>query len=276
MRDELVWIDCEMTGLDLGSDKLIEIAALVTDAELNILGDGIDVVIHADDAALSSMIDVVTEMHSRSGLINEVKASVVDVATAEAMVLDYIGEHVKQPKTAPLAGNSIATDRSFIARDMPTLDSFLHYRMIDVSSIKELCRRWYPRIYFGQPAKGLTHRALADIHESIRELQFYRRTAFVPPPGPPTSEIAAVAAELGNEADAPEENDSADEATEPLVSTSPRLCPLGGRGHGGCSSAGRASGCDPECRGFESRHSPHRSEVVISPSDLLLWKGPCD
>ena len=211
VRDELVWIDCEMTGLDLRSDKLIEIAALVTDADLNILGDGIDVVIHADDAAMSSMIDVVAEMHSRSGLIDEVKASAVDLATAETMVLDYIGEHVKQPKTAPLAGNSIATDRSFIARDMPTLDSFLHYRMIDVSSIKELCRRWYPRIYFGQPAKGLAHRALADIHESIRELQFYRRTAFVPPPGPATSEIAAVAAELGNGADAPETNDSADE-----------------------------------------------------------------
>ena len=211
MRDELVWIDCEMTGLDLHSDKLIEIAALVTDADLNILGDGIDVVIHADDAALSSMIEVVAEMHSRSGLIDEVKASAVDVETAEMMVLDYIGEHVKQPKTAPLAGNSIATDRAFIARDMPKLDSFLHYRMIDVSSIKELCRRWYPRIYFGQPTKGLAHRALADIHESIRELQFYRRTAFVPPPGPPTSEIAAVAAELENGADAPEENDSADE-----------------------------------------------------------------
>ena len=201
-----------MTGLDLSSDRLIEIAALVTDAELNVLGDGVDVVIHADDAVLSSMIDVVAEMHARSGLVEAVKASTVDVATAEAMVLDYIGEHVKQPKTAPLAGNSIATDRSFIARDMPKLDSFLHYRMIDVSSIKELCRRWYPRIYFGQPAKGLAHRALADIHESIRELQFYRRTAFVPPPGPPTSEIAAVAAELGNEADAPDANDSADEA----------------------------------------------------------------
>ena len=200
-----------MTGLDLHSDKLIEIAALVTDADLNILGDGIDVVIHADDAALSSMIEVVAEMHSRSGLIDEVKASAVDVETAEMMVLDYIGAHVKQPKTAPLAGNSIATDRSFIARDMPKLDSFLHYRMIDVSSIKELCRRWYPRIYFGQPTKGLAHRALADIHESIRELQFYRRTAFVPAPGPPTSEIAAVAAELENGADAPEENDSADE-----------------------------------------------------------------
>ena len=200
-----------MTGLDLGSDKLIEIAALVTDADLNVLGDGIDVVIHAEDAALSSMIDVVKDMHSRSGLTNEVRASVIDLATAEAMVLDYIGEHVKQPKTAPLAGNSIATDRSFIARDMPALDAFLHYRMIDVSSIKELCRRWYPRIYFGQPPKGLAHRALADIHESIRELQYYRRTAFVPLPGPSTSEIAAVVADLQGEADTEEEIDSADE-----------------------------------------------------------------
>ena len=208
VRDELVWIDCEMTGLELGSDKLIEIAALVTDADLNILGDGVDVVIHADDAALSSMVEVVAEMHSRSGLTREVQASTVDIATAEAMVLDYIGNYVKQPKTAPLAGNSIATDRGFIARDMPTLDSFLHYRMIDVSSIKELCRRWYPRIYFGQPAKGLAHRALADIHESIRELQFYRRTAFVPPPGPSTSEIAAVAASLGGKEDASEASDS--------------------------------------------------------------------
>ncbi|KQH79281.1 oligoribonuclease [Mycobacterium gordonae] len=211
MRDELVWIDCEMTGLDLGSDKLIEIAALVTDADLNVLGDGIDVVIHADDAALSSMIDVVKDMHSRSGLTNEVRASAVDLATAEAMVLDYIHKHVKAPKTAPLAGNSIATDRSFIARDMPALDAFLHYRMIDVSSIKELCRRWYPRIYFGQPPKGLAHRALADIHESIRELQYYRRTAFVPQPGPATSEIAAVVADLQGETDTEEEIDSADE-----------------------------------------------------------------
>lgn len=200
-----------MTGLDLGSDKLIEIAALVTDADLNILGDGIDVVIHADDAALSSMIDVVKDMHSRSGLTNEVRASAVDLATAEAMVLDYIHKHVKAPKTAPLAGNSIATDRSFIARDMPALDAFLHYRMIDVSSIKELCRRWYPRIYFGQPPKGLAHRALADIHESIRELQYYRRTAFVPQPGPATSEIAAVVADLQGETDTEEEIDSADE-----------------------------------------------------------------
>ena len=209
VRDELVWIDCEMTGLDLSSDKLIEIAVLVTDADLNILGDGVDVVIHADDAALSSMVDVVTQMHTRSGLIEEVRASTVDLATAEKAVLDYVRQHVKQGKTAPLAGNSIATDRGFIARDMPALDSFLHYRMIDVSSIKELCRRWYPRIYYGQPAKGLAHRALADIHESIRELQYYRRTAFVSPPGPTTSEIAAVADELGVPAADAGEMDSA-------------------------------------------------------------------
>ena len=183
VREELVWIDCEMTGLDLGKDRLIEIAALVTDGELNVLGDGVDVVIRTDDDALSGMIEVVSEMHTRSGLIDEVRSSTTDLAQAEAMVLDYVKAHVPQAKTAPLAGNSIATDRGFIARDMPALDDYLHYRMIDVSSIKELCRRWYPRIYFGQPEKGLTHRALADIQESIRELQFYRRTAFVPPPG---------------------------------------------------------------------------------------------
>jgi oligoribonuclease len=211
VRDELVWIDCEMTGLDLKTDLLIEIAVLVTDADLNILGEGIDVVIHADDGALSSMIPVVTQMHTRSGLIEEVRASAVELAEAEEQVLDYIRSHVKQAKTAPLAGNSIATDRGFIARDMPKLDDYLHYRMIDVSSIKELCRRWYPRIYFGQPEKGLAHRALADIHESIRELQYYRRTAFVPPPGPSTSEIAEIAAELGPPNDAADDIDSAAE-----------------------------------------------------------------
>ncbi|HLR98123.1 oligoribonuclease [Mycolicibacillus parakoreensis] len=209
MRDELVWIDCEMTGLDLSSDKLIEIAAVVTDSDLNVLDEGIDIVIHADDAALDSMIDVVTDMHTRSGLIEEVRASTVDVATAQQRVLDYLRRHVKHAKTVPLAGNSIATDRGFIARDMPELDAFLHYRMVDVSSIKELCRRWYPRVYFGQPAKGLAHRALADIRESIRELQFYRRTAFVPPPGPSTSDITAVSAQLGAPAEAPGKTDSA-------------------------------------------------------------------
>ncbi|MGV0992141.1 MAG: oligoribonuclease [Mycobacterium sp.] len=207
MRDELVWIDCEMTGLDLGSDRLIEIAALVTDADLNVLGEGIDVVIHADDAALNGMVDVVARMHSRSGLTEEVRASKVDLATAEEMVLDYIRSHVKQAKTAPLAGNSIATDRGFIARDMPKLDEYLHYRMIDVSSIKELCRRWYPKIYYGQPEKGLAHRALADIEESIRELRYYRSTAFVAAPGPSTSEIAEAVVRL----DEPAETDSADD-----------------------------------------------------------------
>ena len=200
-----------MTGLDLKTDLLIEIAVLVTDADLNILGDGIDVVIHADDDVLSSMIPVVTEMHTRSGLIEEVRASTVDLAAAEGLVLDYIRSHVKQAKTAPLAGNSIATDRGFIARDMPKLDDYLHYRMIDVSSIKELCRRWYPRIYFGQPEKGLAHRALADIHESIRELRYYRRTAFVPPPGPSTSDIAEIAAGLGPPNDDSQVIDSAAE-----------------------------------------------------------------
>lgn len=209
VRDELVWIDCEMTGLDLKSDVLIEIAVLVTDADLNILGDGLDVVIHADDEALSSMVDVVKQMHARSGLTEEVRRSTVDLATAEEMVLDYIRGHVKQAKTAPLAGNSIATDRGFIARDMPKLDDYLHYRMIDVSSIKELCRRWYPRIYFGQPEKGLAHRALADIHESIRELKYYRSTVFVSQPGPSTSDIAAIAAALGPRSDTTADTDSA-------------------------------------------------------------------
>ena len=209
VRDELVWIDCEMTGLDLRSDRLIELAALVTDAELNVLGDGIDIVIHTDDAALDGMVEVVARMHSSSGLTEEVRASTIDVATAEELVLDYIRGHVKGAKTAPLAGNSIATDRGFIARDMPTLDDYLHYRMIDVSTIKELCRRWYPRIYFGQPEKGLAHRALADITESIEELRYYRRTAFVPQPGPSTSEIAEAVAELAGTGETAAETDSA-------------------------------------------------------------------
>ncbi len=185
-----------MTGLRLDSDKLIEVAALVTDSDLNILGDGVDIVIHADDEALAAMPPVVADMHERSGLTEEVRRSTVTLAEAEQQVLDYIRAYAPVAGTVPLAGNSIATDRGFIARDMPALDSHLHYRMIDVSSIKELCRRWYPRIYFGQPEKGLTHRALADIKESIRELEYYRRTAFVTPPGPSTTEIAAVAAQL--------------------------------------------------------------------------------
>ncbi|WP_227980433.1 oligoribonuclease [Nocardia spumae] len=212
MSDKLmVWMDCEMTGLRLDSDKLIEVAALVTDSDLNILGDGVDIVIHADDDALAAMPPVVQEMHAKSGLTEEVRRSTVTMEEAQQQVLDYILRFVPTPGTVPLAGNSIATDRGFIARDMPELDAHLHYRMIDVSSIKELCRRWYPRIYFGQPEKGLAHRALADIQESIRELQYYRRTAFVPAPGPSTAEIATIAAQVSaGSADAEQSGTPAD------------------------------------------------------------------
>jgi oligoribonuclease len=196
VADLLVWIDCEMTGLDLGKDKLIEVAALVTDPELRVLGEGVDLVIHADDAALDAMPPVVRDMHAKSGLTEEVRRSTITMSQAEEIVLAYVQEFVPNPRTAPLCGNSIATDRGFLARDMPALDDFLHYRMIDVSSLKELCRRWYPRVYFGQPAKGLAHRALADIRESIRELEYYRRTIFVPLPGPDVEAAKAIAAEL--------------------------------------------------------------------------------
>ncbi|TDV52006.1 oligoribonuclease [Actinophytocola oryzae] len=191
-----MWIDCEMTGLDLSKDALVEIAVLVTDSELNIIDEGVDIVIHADDAVLDTMPDIVREMHANSGLTPLVRASAVSVAEAELQVLDYVRGHIPDPRTAPLCGNSIATDRGFIARDMPALDAHLHYRMIDVSSIKELCRRWYPRIYYAQPDKGLTHRALADIKESIRELRYYRGTAFVPQPGPSSDQAKAVAEAL--------------------------------------------------------------------------------
>jgi oligoribonuclease len=196
VNDRLVWIDCEMTGLDLRHDALIEIAALVTDGELRVLGDGIDLVIHADEAQLAGMPDVVREMHARSGLTEEVRRSHVTLREAEEQVLAYVREHVPEPRTAPLAGNSIATDRGFLTRDMPELDAHLHYRMIDVSSIKELCRRWFPRVFYAKPEKGMAHRALADILESIRELDYYRRTLFVPPPGPTSEEAQAVAASL--------------------------------------------------------------------------------
>ncbi|OAV76590.1 oligoribonuclease [Dietzia sp. 111N12-1] len=185
-----------MTGLDIKSDALVEIAALVTDSELNVLGDGIDIVIHAPDTELDEMVPVVRDMHASSGLTEEIRESTVTVAEAEERVLAYIREWVPVAGSAPLAGNSIGTDRGFLARDMPELNSYLHYRMIDVSSIKELCRRWYPRIYFGQPEKGMSHRALADIKESIRELAYYRATAFVPQPGPTSDEVKQAAADL--------------------------------------------------------------------------------
>jgi oligoribonuclease len=196
VSDRLVWIDCEMTGLDLQRDALIEIACLVTDSDLNVLGEGVDVVIHADEAALAAMPDVVRDMHARSGLTEEVRASRVALADAEQQVLAYVRKHVPDARTAPLAGNSIATDRGFLTRDMPELDAHLHYRMVDVSSVKELCRRWFPRVFYAKPEKGLAHRALADIRESIRELAYYRQTLFVPAPGPSSEEAQAVAARL--------------------------------------------------------------------------------
>jgi oligoribonuclease len=196
VTDRLVWIDCEMTGLDLGRDALIEIAVLVTDGDLRVLGEGVDLVIHADETALAGMPEIVREMHERSGLTDAVRASTVTIAEAEQLALDYVRQHVPDARSAPLAGNSIATDRAFLSRDMPALDGYLHYRMVDVSSVKELARRWYPRVFYAKPEKGLAHRALADIMESIRELEYYRRTLFAPPPGPTSEAAQAVAASL--------------------------------------------------------------------------------
>lgn len=189
----LVWVDCEMTGLDLARDALIEVAAIVTDPDLTPLDDGIDVIVHVDDDILDMMVPFVHEMHASSGLTDAVRASTVTLGDAEKLVLDYVKSHVPEPKTAPLCGNSIATDRGFLTRDMPALDEHLHYRMIDVSSLKELAKRWYPRVYQCQPEKGLAHRALADVRESILELAYYRRTLFVAQPGPSSEEATAAA-----------------------------------------------------------------------------------
>ena len=191
-----MWIDCEMTGLDLGSDLLIEVAALVTDSELNVLGEGVDVVIGASAEQLERMPDVVRDMHASSGLTDEVLASTVTVEQAQEQVLAYVREWAPERGKAPLCGNSIATDRGFLARDMPELDGWLHYRMVDVSSVKELARRWYPRAYFNAPKKGGGHRALADILESVQELRYYRAAVFVPQPGPTSEQAAAHAAEV--------------------------------------------------------------------------------
>lgn len=193
VNDRLVWIDCEMTGLDLDRDALIEVAALVTDSELNILGEGVDVVIRPPDEALTTMPDVVREMHTSSGLLTEL-ADGITLAEAEKVVLDYIRQHVPEGGKAPLCGNSVATDRGFLSRDMPALEGHLHYRIVDVSSIKELSRRWYPRAYYNSPQKGGSHRALADIRESIAELQYYREAVFVAQPGPDTDAARAIAA----------------------------------------------------------------------------------
>jgi oligoribonuclease len=192
MTDRLVWIDCEMTGLSLTDDALVEVAALVTDYELNVLGDGVDVLIKPPQEALDQMVDVVRKMHTSSGLLEEL-ANGGTVAEAEDAVLTYVREHVAEPRKAALAGNSVGTDRGFLARDMPTLDDYLHYRIVDVSSIKELARRWYPRAYFASPQKRGNHRALADIRESIEELRYYRAAVFVPQPGPDSDTAKAIA-----------------------------------------------------------------------------------
>jgi oligoribonuclease len=192
----LVWIDCEMTGLDLVRDKLVEVAVLITDSELNVLDPGLDLVISVPDADLDGMDDVVAEMHAKSGLTDAVRASSLSLAEAEQRLLGYVKRFVPERRTAPLCGNSIGTDRGFLSRDMPELDDHLHYRMVDVSSLKELARRWFPRVYFAQPPKGLAHRALADIIESVRELAYYRKTLFVPDPGPNSDDAQAAAGEV--------------------------------------------------------------------------------
>ena len=202
MTDQLVWIDCEMTGLDLGTDALVEIACVVTDSELVLVDDGIDLVIKPPAEALDTMPEVVREMHTASGLLAELSSGIT-LAEAQDQVLAYIRQHVPESRKVPLCGNSIGTDRAFLARDMPELDDYLHYRMVDVSSIKELARRWYPRVYFASPPKHGGHRALADILESVKELRYYREAVFVPQPGPDTLTARKIAARFTTPAPAP-------------------------------------------------------------------------
>ena len=177
----LIWIDCEMTGLDLGTDALVEIAVLVTDSDLTIIGDGVDLVIHATQPQLDAMNDFVRQMHTSSGLITEIPSG-ISLAAAEEKIVEYLQSAGCEAGKSPLAGNSVYVDRNFIARDMPQLHNYLHYRTIDVSSIKELARRWYPKTYFAAPAKTGNHRALGDIRDSIAELAYYRQTLFTQMP----------------------------------------------------------------------------------------------
>ena len=189
----LVWVDCEMTGLDLARDELVEVAVLVTDAQLQILGEGADVVIKPSTAAMDQMDEFVRNMHSTSGLIAVLDAG-LPMREAEERVLDYVRQFVPEPRKAPLAGNTIHTDRAFLARDMPEFEGYLHYRNVDVSSVKELVRRWYPRVYYQSPAKSGNHRALADVQESIEELRYYGETVFVDHPGPDSATAKEIAA----------------------------------------------------------------------------------
>jgi oligoribonuclease len=195
MADYIVWVDCEMTGLEISVDEICEIGVVVTDGELNVLDPGLQLVIKPSDKAMANMGDFVREMHTESGLITEIPNG-IGMAEAEAKVLEYIKQWVKDERTAPLAGNSIGTDRMFLNRQMPQLDSFLHYRNIDVSSLKELSRRWFPRVYFQLPKKTGNHRALADILESIQELRYYRKTILVPEPGPDSETAKGIANSL--------------------------------------------------------------------------------
>ena len=193
-HDRIVWIDLEMTGLDIHEHTIVEVAALITDADLNVLGEGVDVVVHASEEELGRMNEFVTNMHESSGLLAEIRESTVPLKEAEDAVLELIAKHCDSEHPAPLAGNSIGTDRGFIREYMPRLDEALHYRMIDVSTVKELARRWAPRVYYHQPEKNMSHRALADIVESIRELDFYRRVLFVANPRNQACESAQAAA----------------------------------------------------------------------------------
>ena len=195
--DRLVWIDCEMTGLDIDSDELVEIAVVITDYELTIIDPGLVLIIKPNPAALENMSDFVRSMHETSGLINEIPNG-ISAAEAETLVLEYVLRFIPADQKAPLAGNSIGTDRAFLTKYMPRLDDQLHYRNVDVSSIKELARRWYPRVYFNAPAKDGGHRALADILESIRELSYYRQTVFVADPGPSSEQAKNSAVEAVN------------------------------------------------------------------------------
>ena len=193
--DRIVWIDCEMTGLDLTADALVEVAVVVTDSELHALDGGIDVIIAPPEAALTQMNDYVRTMHTTSGLLDEL-AGGMSLSDAQAAVLEYVRRWVPDAGKAPLAGNSVGTDKTFLDRDMPELVGHLHYRIIDVSSIKELARRWYPRVYFNAPAKHGGHRALADILESIDELRYYREALMPAAPGPDSATAKAIAARI--------------------------------------------------------------------------------
>ena len=192
VNELMVWVDCEMTGLDLVNDDLIEVAALVTDGNLNVLGEGVDLVVKPSAAALDQMSDFVRNMHQASGLLAELDLG-LSISEAEEQVLAYLREYVPEARKAPLAGNTIGTDRAFLARQMPELETYVHYRNVDVSSIKELVRRWYPKVYYQSPAKSGNHRALADIQESIEEMRYYRDAVFVPLPGPDSAAAKVIA-----------------------------------------------------------------------------------